>query len=163
MLSVTPLNGEATVILDNMQLKNVDLDIAINALMGSMLKHGCIDNIKNSILITVENPNTQKGTALQEKLTTEVNNLMHSNALNGAVISQTLSEDERLRTLSNEHGISIGKAAIVELVVAKGDRLRFADLAQLSITEITLLIDSRQTDLGEVKLSGHAGSGSVYI
>ena len=43
--------------------------------MGSMLKHGYIDNIKNSVLVTVENPDTQKGVALQEKLTTEVNNM----------------------------------------------------------------------------------------
>ena len=43
---------------------NVDLDVAINALVGYMLKNGYVSEIKNSILITAENADTQKGDQL---------------------------------------------------------------------------------------------------
>jgi len=162
VLSVVPLNDDALVILDGMNLKNVDLDVAVNALIGSMLKNGYVDDIKNSILITVENGNTEKGAALQLRLTNDINAVLDANALNGAVISQTVGEDERLRRLAGRHGISIGKAALVDLLVSQDERLQFADIAQLSINEINLLFAARQTALPGVTVSGQASSGA-YI
>jgi len=162
VLSVTPLNDDAIIILDGMDLKNVHLDVAVNAFIGSMLKNGYVSEIKNSILITVENSDTQKGTQLQERLTDEVNTLLSAHALNAAVISQTVSEDARLRTLATQHNISIGKVALIELLITQDERLKFEDLAKLNINEINLLIAARHTTLNGVTVSGHASSGA-YI
>ena len=160
VLSVTPLTGDAIVVLDGMDLKNVDLDVAINALVGSMLKNGYVSEIKNSILITVENSDTQKGAQLQERLANEIDSLLSAHALNAAVISQTVSEDERLRALAIEHNISIGKVALIDLLVSQDNRLKFEDLAKLNINEINLLIVARHTNLEGVIVSGQASSGA---
>ena len=40
VLRAEALNADAREVLDNMDLENVDLDIAVNALIGSMVRHG---------------------------------------------------------------------------------------------------------------------------
>ena len=42
--------------------------MAINALIGSMLRNGYIDEIDNSILITVENKDKDKGATYRRNL-----------------------------------------------------------------------------------------------
>jgi len=162
VLSVVPLNDDAVIVLDGMNLKNVDLDVAVNALIGSMLKHGYVSEIKNSILITVGNSDSKRGAELQARLSDEVNTFLNANSFDGAVMSQTLSEDKRLRALADEHNISIGKAAVVELVINQDPRLKFEDIAKLGINEINLLLASRQTELQGVTVSGNASSNE-YI
>ena len=162
ILSVTPLNQDAEIILDGMNLKNVDLDVAVNALIGSMLTHGYVNELNNSILITVENSNTQRGAELQQRLTDEVNTLLNAYSVDAAVVSQTLDEDARLRELAIANNISIGKAALVELLIQQDSRLKFEDIAKLSINEINLLIATRHTELQGVTVSGQA-SQTAYI
>ena len=162
VLSVTSLNADAVQVLDGMNLRNVDLNVAVNALMGSMLRQGYVDEVKNSVLITVENQNSQRGYALQEKLTGEVNGILTANSVRGAVISQQVSEDGRLRALAQENDISLGKAAVVDLLVGQDEALRFGDVARLGINEIGLLLDSRQPNLQGKTVSGQASS-SAYI
>jgi len=162
VLSVTALNDDARIVLGGMDLKNVDLDVAVNALVGSMLKHGYVNEIKNSILLTVENADTQKGMALQTRLSEEINGFLNANALQGAVISQNLAEDARIRALAEAHGISFGRAALVDLLVSQDERLQFTDVAQLGVSEINLLIASRQVEPQGLKVSGQL-SGGAYI
>ena len=102
----------------------------------------------------MENSDAQKGLQLQERLTSEINTLLSTHALDAAVISQTVNEDVRLRTLATEHNISIGKVALIELLITQDERLRFEDLAKLNINEINLLIAVRHTDLAGVTVSG---------
>lgn len=162
VLSATPLNEEAKTVIDGMDLKNVDLDIAVNALIGSMLKNGYMDEMKNSILISVSSDNSQKSAQLQERLSNEVSQLLETQSGGGAVLSQTLARDEQLQTLAETHGISVGKAALVDQVVAQDSRLHFADIAALPINDINLLLTANQTPLEGISSSGTASTGA-YI
>ena len=58
------LNDDAVAILEDMDLKGADLDVAVNALIGSMLKHGYLSELQNSILISVENGDAARGKKL---------------------------------------------------------------------------------------------------
>jgi uncharacterized membrane protein YkoI len=162
VLATIPRDGDAVTVLDDMSLKNVDLNVAVNALIGSMLKYGYVDEAKNSILISVENANTQRGSELQKRLSDEVSSLLNAYSIDGAVLSQTMSGDERLKALADEHEISLGKAALVDLVVSADGRYAFADIAALPINDINLLILNRQVELVGVSSSGRASS-SAYI
>lgn len=162
VLLATALNADAHIVLDNMNLQNVDLDVAVNALIGSMLKHGYVSEIKNSILITVENEDASKSQALQSRISSEISSLLDAYSIGGAVLSQSLTEDERIKALANEHGVSFGKAALVDLLVEQDPRLQFADIAALPINDINLLIASHQADLEGVNSNGQASS-SAYI
>jgi hypothetical protein len=54
VLDVIAENAAGELILEDMDLKNVDVDVAINALIGSMVKYGYLTEAKNFILLTVE-------------------------------------------------------------------------------------------------------------
>lgn len=162
VLEAVARNEDAQVILSDMNLRNVDLDVAVNALIGSMVKNGYISEIKNSILISVDSRNSEKGRRLQQRLSGEVGALLDAYSVSGAVLSQTVSEDERLGALAEQHGISLGKAALVDLLVGEDPLLRFEDVAALPINDINLLIAAKQTDLQGVAASGQASSGA-YI
>ena len=60
VLKAEPLNSDAEEILDNMDLEHVDVDIAVNALIGSMVRHGYLSDLDNAILVTVANDDRQK-------------------------------------------------------------------------------------------------------
>ncbi len=162
VLSATPLNEDAEAILDGMDLKNVDLDVAVNALIGSMLKNGYVSEIKNSVLISVEKADSAKSAALQQRLSEEVGSLLEAYSVGGAVLTQTVSEDERLQSLAELYGISMGKAALVDLLVSQDARLKYADIAALPINDINLLLSGRQDGMQGVSLEGTASSGE-YI
>lgn len=162
VISATPLNEDAVIILSDMDLKNVDLDVAVNALIGSMVKNGYVSQVKNSILISVDSKNTQQSQQLQQKLTGEVNALLDAYSVEGAVLSQTVTEDERLMNLAKENNISLGKAALVDMVVSQDDTMTFAGVAAMPINDINLLIAARQPNLTGVQTKGQASSGS-YI
>ena len=54
VLEARALNTDAQNILDGMELRGTDLDVAVNALIGSMLKNGYISDLANSVLISVD-------------------------------------------------------------------------------------------------------------
>ncbi|MDD2427541.1 MAG: hypothetical protein PHV73_05540, partial [Eubacteriales bacterium] len=49
ILKINPLNEGAETVIGEMDLKGVDLDVAVNALIGSMVQNGYISEINNSI------------------------------------------------------------------------------------------------------------------
>lgn len=162
ILQVNPRNEEGEAVIGSMQLKGVDLDVAVNALIGSMVKNGYIDDIKNSILITVDSRDTAQGVRLQKRLSDEVSELLSGFSLQGAVLSQTSRADRHYKELAEEHGISPGKAALIEQLVKSDPTIGFTDVASLSINDINLLISARQADLEGVNLTGTA-SRKAYI
>ena len=68
VLDVIANNDDAKVILEGMDLKGSDINVAVNALIGSMVKNGYIDELANSILISVDNPDSQESEKLRKKI-----------------------------------------------------------------------------------------------
>lgn len=142
VVSAVPLNADANEILDGMDLKGADLNVAVNAIMGSLLKHGYVDELANSILISVEDDDAARGAALEQKLTTEIGQVLDSAKVNGAILSQTLSGDSALQQKADEYGISLGKATLIQSLVDSSNHLTFESLVGLSINELNLLANS---------------------
>lgn len=142
VLSATPVNDDANQILDGMDLTGTDLQVAVNAIIGSLLKHGYVDELANSVLVSVEDEDLTRGTALEEKLTGEISQVLESASVNGAILSQTFSGDAALQQKAEEYGISQGKAALIQTLVDNSTHLTFESLAGLSINELNLLANS---------------------
>ena len=142
VLSAQPINDDAGEILDGMDLRGTDLNVAINAIVGSLLKHGYVHELANSVLVSVEDSDADRGAALEEKLTGEISQVLESASINGAVVSQSFSGDDALRQKAEEYGISMGKAALIQSLVENSTHLTFESLAGLSINELNLLVNS---------------------
>ena len=53
IIEAKALNDDGNIILDEMDLKGVDINTACNALAGSMLKHGYLSEMSNSVMVSV--------------------------------------------------------------------------------------------------------------
>lgn len=109
VLEVVPLNEDGRKVIGDMDFAGSDLDVTVNALIGSMLQNGYLSELANSILISVENDDAQRGAQLQEQLTQEINNLLQTNSFSGAVLSQTVSDDSALRDKAEQYGITLAR------------------------------------------------------
>ena len=157
VISVKGLNDDGKKVLEGMDLEDTDLEVAVNAIIGSMLKHGYINEMANSILLSVSGVEGYDADALETKLANEVNALLK----NGAVLSQNVSNaDDKLVKLADEYGITVGKAALIQEIVKNSKTHTFEQLAGLTINELNLI--SENSKLGNIKSEGKASAKS-YI
>lgn len=158
VLDVTANNDDARIILEGMDLAGSDINVAINALIGSMVKNGYIDELANSILISVDNPNSAESEALRQKIVDELNAFINSGN-NISVVSQSITSSSDKESLANSYGISVGKLELIEKLIDKNNLYTYEELKSLSINELNLLLGSTTEN---VTTSGTASDKS-YI
>ena len=158
VLDVTANNDDAKIILEGMDIAGNDINVAINALIGSMVKNGYIDELANSILISVDNPNSTESEALRQKIVDELSAFINSGN-NISVVSQSITSSSDKESLANSYGISVGKLELIEKLIAKNNLYTYEELKDLSINELNLLLGSTTEN---VTTSGTASDKS-YI
>lgn len=162
VLDVIALNEDAQIVIGSMDFFRSNLDVTINALIGSMLRNGYINELANSILISVDDPDATRGKALESRLAGEVDTLLQTGSFNGSVLSQTITADTELDALAQQHGITVGKAKLIQQIVAQNTRYTFEDLVSLTINELNLISESGALHLDNVSATG-AASDKAYI
>ena len=156
-------NEEAKQILKDMDLEKTDIDVALNAIIGSMVTNGYIDELANSILLTVENDDSAKGEELRQRLVAQINKILGSDQINGSVLSQNLSEaDVKAQELAEKYNISLGKANLILDILNSNSLLTEQDLVGLSINELNVLSEEKANNLNTVSKEGTASTKS-YI
>lgn len=152
------LNDDGATALGGMELVGTNLETATNALIGSFLTNGYLDELQNAILVSVENYGGDS-TALETELSERVSTLLSNGGLDGAVLSQTISSSDDLNTLAQQYGISTGKAALIQEIVAQDSTLTMDALSQLSITELALVAENRGLSVSTVSQTGAVSDG----
>lgn len=163
VLSAVPVNEDGGDILAGMDLTGVQLDVAMNAIVGALLTQGYVDELANSILITVEDDDAGRGARLQQELTDQADAILANTSVNGAILSQTIQNSQQLQELSDTYGITTGKAALIQTIVDTGNSLHtFEELVGLSINDLNLLYTSLTTaPAGPSTGGGTSGSGTA--
>lgn len=163
VLSAVPVNEDGGDILAGMDLTGVQLDVAMNAIVGALLTNGYVDELANSILITVEDDDAGRGARLQQELTDQADAILANTSVNGAILSQTIQNSQQLQELSDTYGITTGKAALIQTIVDNGNSLHtFEELVGLSINDLNLLYTSLITAPTEPSTGdGTSGSGTA--
>ena len=145
VLVCTPLNEDAKAILADMSngadLKGAKLDVAVNAIVGSLVRNGYLDSISSAIMISVEDKDAARAEKLQRELTSAVDGVLQTSEAKAAVLTQTLTQDAGREQQARENNISTGKAALVNHVLALNSALKFDELAKLSVEELKDLAD----------------------
>lgn len=150
------LNADAQTIMGSMELEGVQLDVAVNALIGSMLKNGYLSDAQNAILVSLQNGDQE----LQDKVTGYVGGALGNGSY--AILSQMVTGDETLSSMASQYGISLGKASLIREMTAQDATLTAQTLAPLSVGEITLIANSRGLSLNGLVQSGETSMVS-YI
>ena len=161
VLSATPMNDDGAEILADMDLKGTQADVAMYAIIGSLLQHGYVDELANSILITVEDDDQARGEKLQQELTAQADAALANAQVSGAVLAQTLQHTEELSQKAQEYGISTGKAALIQAIVEGSNNTKtFEELVGLSINELNLLYTAQAPLEGQTS-GGQQSSGAA--
>ena len=146
VLACAPLNEDAKAILADMgggaDLKGAKLDVAVNAIVGSLVRNGYLSSISSAIMISVEDKNADRAQKLQQELASAVDVALQTGESKASVLTQTLTQDAAREQQARENSISTGKAALVNRVLAINPALKFDALAKLSVEELKDLAEA---------------------
>lgn len=146
VLVCTPLNDDAKAILADMgegaDLKGAKLDVAVNAIVGSLVRNGYLSSISSAIMISVEDKNADRAQKLQQELASAVDVVLQTGESKASVLTQTVQQNAELDQQARENNISTGKAALVNRVLALNSTLKFEELAAFSVGELKDLIEA---------------------
>lgn len=139
VLEAHAINEDAYEIIEDMELKGVDLNVAVNAVIGSMVQHGYLDDLDNAILVTVSNDSVSKADSLRQLVVGDIQASLMENQVEAVVYDQQVIEVDEIKLLADQYGISYGKAYFLEELITQNPDLSMADmgeLAPLSMEEI---------------------------
>ena len=146
VLACVPMNDDAHAILADMgdgeDLKGAKLDVAVNAIVGSLVRNGYLESISSAIMISVEDRDQSRAHRLQQDLSAAVDGILRDSASQASVLTQTVTQDTSLEKQAKDHRISTGKAALVNRILALNNSLSFEELSRLSIGELKDLAET---------------------
>ena len=146
VLSAVPLNEDAEIVLEGMDLKKVDLETAVNAIIGSLVKNGYMNEVYNAINVCVENDDTKRADEISNKIKAEINDIMAEKDLIGSVNSQSCPVDEKLQALAQKYGVSVGKLTLAQQVSENMD-ISLEIAVKLTISELWDLLEAEDVEL----------------
>ncbi len=145
----------------NLELRGEKLSAALADVIGSMRDNGYLTPEKNSVLVTVDNSDTAKAEALQQRVDTAMAKVMETADFDGAVISQVLQKTDEVTELARSLAISPGKSQFVSAIsAASGESVE--ELAKLNISDLNLLRTLKNLDIENIVACGTAGAAD-YI
>lgn len=153
VLEVHALNADAAEIIDGMDLKGVDLNVAVNAVVGAMVTHGYLDDLDNAILVTVSNDSVRKARELRSSVVEDIEDALKENQVEAVVYDQQVIEDEEIEEIAQQYNISYGKAYFLKELIDQNDTLTMEDMEELSsmtMEEVARRIMESSYALGEL-------------
>lgn len=133
-----------------MNLKNTDIKVAVNAIIGSMVQNGYNADGENGMLVTVRNENPDKAARLRNEILTDIDASLTTNNVSASIINQTLSSSADAQTFATQNNISVGKAVFVINLAAKDKSLEAVALAKMSIREIAELVAKNGINIRDI-------------
>ncbi len=152
---VSALNDDAVIVLGTMDLTGVDLDVAVNAILGSMLTHEYLTESTNSILVSVDS-NSRRAEKLQQSISTRIADLLAGQNIQASVITQTYDHDKGAKAQLVEKIIAAG------LTDASGTPYTYEQLIGLKVHDLKLILDTKPLNAADMTATGTAGNGN-YI
>lgn len=152
VLSATALNADAREIMSDMNLEGVELNVAVNAVIGSMVTHGYLDDLENAILVTVSNDSIKKASELRTSVVGDIEKTLEENQVQAVVYDQQVIELDEMKALAETYDISYGKAYFLKELIEQNQELTMDDMAELSsmtMEEIAQSITEKSLALGE--------------
>lgn len=147
---VNSVNADGAAVLDGMDLKGSDIKVAVNAIIGSMVRNGYLTDGKNGILVTVSNANGEKAVELKNTIVGNINEALSENSVNAAVFNQTVTDTATARDFAAKNEISVGKAIFVLKLAEKDSSLKAEDLAKMNLRQLAALVSEKNIEIGDI-------------
>lgn len=166
VMKADAVNEEAAEILADMDLKGSDIDVACNAIVGSMLTRGYLTDDSNSILLSVSAEDGKRGTEIEKRLSGDLNSYLEDTEVAAAILGKAVNSDESVKAYAKAHGISLGKAWLIQSLLNTGStKMTEEDLLSLSTQDLILLAQKRgvaaDTTYGDAESGGYIGNAKA--
>ena len=143
-------NKDGEKILADMELEHTDVDVALNAILGSMIKQGYLSETKHMILLSVEGKNQEKADKMCIELEKEVDNCLRSLLGKGKVYAQSIQSNREIEEQAKKYGIGPGKVIFIQEILKENPQLDFETLAKMPMSELEKYINSEDDDIRDV-------------
>ena len=161
VVGASAVNEDGKEILDGMDLKGSDVKTACNAIVGSMLTKGYLNDRSNSILLSVSSGDPAKGQEIETELSDCINSYANGSTVSTAVMGQYIDADDELKAFASKNGISAGKAGLIRSLLNTGGTKMTED-ALLSLSTQELIVLGQERKVSEDTMYGEAYTGD-YI
>ncbi len=146
---VTAENADAEIILQDMNLRNMDIDDAVGVMLDSLIRNGYLDEAHHMLLLSMECDNREKGNLIRERLSAKINESLMTQFGKATVLDQDVDSDDDLEEIAKENEISIGKAAIIARAVKENSALNAEELAKLSMKDLMARLYQEGADIDD--------------
>ena len=144
-------NADGEKVLSGMDLQNVDLQVALNAIVGSMVQQGYMTKDTKGVLVTVQNKDQKKADNLRKLVVKEMEIALSTEDMNAAVFHQVISsQNNNASAFARKNNISLGKAVFVLNLANKARSLDAKELAKMKISEIAKLVADKNIDIRDI-------------
>ena len=151
VLEAYATNGDGDKVLSGMDLQNVDLQVALNAIVGSMVQQGYMTKDTKGVLVTVQNKDQKKAETLRKLVVKEMEIALSTEDMNAAVFHQVISsQNNNASAFARKNNISLGKAVFVLNLANKASSLNAKELAKMKISEIAKLVADKNIDIRDI-------------
>ena len=151
-------NEDGRILLDQMNLKNADIDAAMNALLSSMVRHGYLSRAQNTLLLSVSGRNEKRTEALRQRISADAEQALSTLLGQGIILEQNVDPDDAVEEISEHYGITPGKAALILKLLKDQPSWDLKELAGMPMTD---LIRSCQT--AGIDISHYLGESGEVI
>ncbi len=155
VLSCRGVNSDAQKLLSDMgdgrDLEGVKLDVAVNAIVGALVRSGYLNNLSSAILISVEDNDQERGARIQQELVDYIDGVLEVESSQASVFSQSATRSDH-EELAHKNDISTGKATLISNIIAANgikDDDAFSKLSRLSVKE---LMEMKRTGDGRIPI-----------
>ena len=145
---VTACNEDAVKVLGDMDFKGTDLDVALYAILGSMVRNGYLTESKDTVLVSVQCANTGRANELESEVSSMVSESLKNMINAGEVLSQQVEDTEKV---TGENQFTPGKAAFINDLKEKYPQLKDNFPEDLTIDEIVSLLKENGLDYSDYK------------
>ncbi len=151
VLEAYATNGDGDKVLSGMDLQNVDLQVALNAIVGSMVQQGYMTKDTKGVLVTVQNKDQKKADNLRKLVVKEMEIALSTEDMNAAIFHQVISsQNNNASAFARKNNISLGKAVFVLNLANKARSLDAKELAKMKISEIAKLVADKNIDIRDI-------------
>ena len=145
VLTVKALNEDAARVIEDRDFRSQKAEDVVLELVISMMEKGYIEKAKSAILLSVDGMDIAKADVLRLKLAELIDNMLpETNVVSQNIINKMEAERKEMVALSHEYGITHGKCTIIQKIVKAHPKFAFADLAELPISDLCVLLKDEE-------------------
>lgn len=151
VLEAEAVNEDGAEILQELNLKGTDLNVAVYAVIGAMVQNGYLTGDDGSILISVQNDDQERAQTVRNLVLSDVDASLKSSEVTASVLNQTVTTTTTdAQTFADENNISLGKAVFVLNLASKDNTLDANELAAMTLKELADLVAERGIDISDI-------------